>query len=362
MKRNQPVKRRDKMDVYERLREKIDQSIPITTPATKSKVEIEILKRIMSPDEAEIACLLSGQPETAETISKKAGMEAEKIKIILENIVKKGGIFKVYTAEPLYSLAAMMPGIHEFQVGKNTPDMVELFEKYYAEKHGEAVHSNRTPFSRVVPIKETIPAELNILTFEEVENIINQAGAITLATCLCRSNKKMIGEGCDGPVDDICILFDSWADYYAENGMGRKVTKEEGKKALKRAEEAGLVHCAMNVQQGALFICNCCGCCCLLLRGITQLHIPTAVAKSNFIAEISEDECTGCGECAETCQVKAIELVDSIAVLGEGLCIGCGVCASNCPVEAITMTRREQETVPPSSINDLMVKISQGRV
>ena len=350
------------MNVYERLREKIDKSIPITTPATESKVEIEILKRLITPDEAEIACLLSAQPEDAGTISKRAGMEAEKLKTILEELVKKGAIFKVYTDEPLYSLVPMMPGIYEFQLGKLTPDMVELFEKYYAEKHGKAVLSNKTPFARVVPIKETIPAELNILTYEEVENIIEGADSIALATCLCRSNKKMIGEGCDGPVDDICILFDSWADYYAQNGMGRKVTKEEGKNALKRAEEAGLVHSAMNVQQGALFICNCCGCCCALLRGITQLHIPTAVAKSNFIAEISEDECTGCGECVEICQIKAIKLDDSVAVLGKELCIGCGVCASNCPVEAITMTRRKQATVPPPSIDDLMVKISQGRV
>ena len=350
------------MNVYERLREKIDQSIPITTPATESKVEIEILKRIITSDEAEIACQLSAQPEDAATIAQRAGMEVEKLKTVLEEMVKKGAIFKVYTEEPLYSLAPMMPGIYEFQLGKLTPDMVELFEKYYAEKHGEAVFSNKTPFARVVPIKETIPAELNILTYEEVENIIEGADSITLATCLCRSNKKMLGEGCDGPVDDICILFDSWADYYAENGMGRRVTKEEGKNALKRAEDAGLVHNAMNVQQGALFICNCCGCCCALLRGITQLEIPTAVAKSNFIAEILEDECTGCGECEEICQIKAIEMDDSVAVVLKERCIGCGICASHCPVDAIAMNRREEETVPPLSIDDLMMKISEGRV
>jgi len=61
------------MNAYERLREKIDQ-IPITTPATASKVEIEILKRIITPDEAEIACQLSGLPEDAATIAHRAGI------------------------------------------------------------------------------------------------------------------------------------------------------------------------------------------------------------------------------------------------------------------------------------------------
>jgi len=349
------------MDPYEKLRERIDNSIPIATPATESKVEIEILKRIFTPGEAEIACQLSGQPEDVKTIAQRVGIAVEELKTVLEAIVKKGGIFKVYKDEPLYALAPMMPGIYEFQLGKLTPDMVELFEKYYAEGHGDAVFSNKTSFARVVPIKETIPSELNVLTYEEVENIIEGADSVTLATCLCRSNKKMIGEGCDGPVDEICILLDSWADYYANNGMGRKVSKEEGKTALKKAEEAGLIHCAMNAQQGALFICNCCGCCCALLRGITQIKIPTAVANSNFVPEILEDECSGCGECEEICQLNAIELDNSVAVLNQERCIGCGICASTCPVEAITMKRREAQTVPPLSTNELMGKISEGR-
>lgn len=350
------------MNVYERFREKIDTSIPITSPATESKVEIEILKRLMTPDEAEIACHLSAQPEDAATISKRAGMEVEKLRTVLEGLVKKGVIFKVYTEEPLYSLVPMLPGIFEFQVGKLTPDMAELFEKYYAEKQGKALFSNKTPMMRVIPIKKTIPAELNILIYEEAEKIIEQADSVTLAPCICRSSKKMVGEGCDVPVDDFCILLDSWADYYAENGMGHRVTKEEGKNALKKAEDAGLVHNIFNVQQGPFAICNCCGCCCALLRGITQLEIPTAVAKSNFIAEVAEDECTGCGECEEICQIKAIKLDDSIAVLNKKRCIGCGVCASRCPVEAITMNRREEETVPPPTRDDLMMKISEGRV
>ena len=51
------------MDAYEKLREKIDTSVPIPTPATDSKVEIEILKKLITPDEAEIAGNLSPLPE-----------------------------------------------------------------------------------------------------------------------------------------------------------------------------------------------------------------------------------------------------------------------------------------------------------
>lgn len=278
-------------------------------------------------------------------------------------MVKKGGIFKIYTDEPMYCLVPMMPGIYEFQLGKLTPDMVKLFERYYAEGQGQAIFSTEIPWSRVVPIKKAIPTEVNIFTYEEVDRIINEADAVALANCLCRSNKKMIGEGCNAPIDDICILLNSWGVYYAKNGLGKLVSKKEAKKALDNAEDAGLVHSALNVKDAkdALFICNCCGCCCALLRGITQLKIPTAVAKSNFMAVVDGDTCIGCGECVERCHVNAISLDDLTAKINYDRCIGCGVCVSSCPEKALSMKRREIQIAPPDSRRELMGKIMKGR-
>jgi Na+-translocating ferredoxin:NAD+ oxidoreductase subunit B len=349
------------MNVYERLREKIDKSIPIPMPETRNGVEVEILRRLISPDEAELACILSGQPEPVSVISERSGIPSEALQPRLEVLVKKGIIFKVYLEEPLYGLATMMPGIYEFQVNRLTPDLVRLFEQYYAQGHGKAVLGNNTSFARVIPINKSLEPSMNVHTYDEVDKIIDNAYAVTLANCLCRTNKKLIGEGCDAPVEDACILLDAWADYYAENGLGKRVSKEEGKAALKRAEAAGLVHNSLNVQDGSLFICNCCGCCCALLRGITQLELPTAVAKSNFIAKVSTQDCTGCGECEERCQIHAISIGDSVSVIDEKRCIGCGVCVSGCPVDAIAMVRRPEEGVLPSNINELMTKIAEGR-
>lgn len=349
------------MDVYNKLREKIDGNLPIPMPATKSGVEIEILKRLMSPDEAKIACLLSGMPEPVVAIAERADISAEKLHLVLEALVKKGVIFKVYEAKPLYSLATMMPGIYEFQVNRLTSDMVTLFETYYKEGHGNAVFENKTAFARVLPVNKSISPQMNVHTYEEVENLIENAHAVTLATCICRSNKKLIGQGCDGPVEDACILLDAWAEYYAENGLGRRVSKQEGKNALRRAEDAGLVHNSLNVQTGSLFICNCCGCCCALLRGITELELPTAVARSNFIAAVTEEDCTGCGECKERCQIKALEMVDSTCRIKKERCIGCGVCVSACLSGAISMKKRTDTVTPPQNINELMVKIAEGR-
>jgi hypothetical protein len=84
------------MNSYERFREKIDRACPFPTPSTGSKVEFEIPARLMTREEAEIACYLSGDPETTETVAARAGVGAETLRPVLEELVRKGVIFKVY--------------------------------------------------------------------------------------------------------------------------------------------------------------------------------------------------------------------------------------------------------------------------
>ena len=79
--------------------------------------------------------------------------------------------------------------------------------------------------------------------------------------------------------------------------------------ALRRSDEAGLVHTSNNSQDRANVICNCCPCCCTVLRGRTELNHPHAFEPSRFEAKVDDAACTGCGVCAEErCPVKAIEM------------------------------------------------------
>ncbi|MFX0081889.1 MAG: hypothetical protein ACFE94_09065 [Candidatus Hodarchaeota archaeon] len=54
-------------DVYRRLQEHLD-SMPVGYPATKSGVEIKILKHLFTPEEAEVALKLKFQPESLKKI------------------------------------------------------------------------------------------------------------------------------------------------------------------------------------------------------------------------------------------------------------------------------------------------------
>jgi formate hydrogenlyase subunit 6/NADH:ubiquinone oxidoreductase subunit I len=52
--------------------------------------------------------------------------------------------------------------------------------------------------------------------------------------------------------------------------------------------------------------------------------------------QINETTCVGCGACAGSCPVSAIEQKEDKYVINFGKCKGCGVCESACPVDAIS--------------------------
>ena len=66
----------------------------------------------------------------------------------------------------------------------------------------------------------------------------------------------------------------------------------------------------------------------LLNRGVVQIAPITA--------QVNEELCSGCGECALACPYNAISLTDHTARVNSALCKGCGTCAAACLAKAIT--------------------------
>jgi len=78
-------------DVYKRLAERLDE-LPHGYPASDSGVELKILRKIYTPEDAEVAIKLKSIPETAATIAERFGKSEEEMQAVLDNMAKKGQI------------------------------------------------------------------------------------------------------------------------------------------------------------------------------------------------------------------------------------------------------------------------------
>jgi electron transport complex protein RnfB len=76
------------------------------------------------------------------------------------------------------------------------------------------------------------------------------------------------------------------------------------------------------------------------------------------------DECTGCEQCLERCQMEAISMNDDeLAQVNPDRCIGCGLCVTTCPVEAITLSPKPDASLrlPPTNTSEQMMLMAQKR-
>ena len=249
-----------------------------------------------------------------------------------------------------------MVGIWEFQVNRLTPELVRDFEEYapHLMKVWEKV-----PQLRTIPIGESIDPQLEVMIYEQAEELVQAHTKIAVAPCICRQERQTVGEGCHKPLET-CLTFGSAADYYLRNGLGRQIDQKEALRILDLANQAGLVLQPGN-SQSASFICCCCGDCCGVLRNLKKHPRPASVLASAFFAKVDEAACSSCGECETRCQMDALDFPDDVPIVNLDRCIGCGLCVSTCALEAITLQRKVEADVPAVPTNALKMHIALGR-
>ena len=334
--------------IYYELRDLLD-TLPNGFPMAENGVEIKILEKVFTEEDAEIFMKLKLQFETTEQISQRTGIDLAYLKRRLNEMAEKGQVFRVNIGE--VSLFKMLPyvfGIFEFQQGRLDKEFSELNEEYMKSVFGEEFFGRAPALMKVIPVGAEIPHGSVIEPYESVEKLIEGAKSWGVQDCVCKKTRALTGHRCDRPME-VCMALAPVEDAFKDWKWIRTITKEEAYRVLNIAEEAGLVHMTSNIKSGHFYICNCCKCCCHPLREY-NLQRKNAAAKSDYIAVVDTDNCTACGTCEDRCQVNAIT-IDGHAVVGD--CIGCGLCASTCPVGAITMVKRRETDQLPIPDNEL---------
>lgn len=350
-------------DVYERLQEHLDR-LPVGFPKTKSGVELRILRRLFTEEEAEMAIHLTYIPETAEEIAQRIQKDSKEITPLLDQLAKKGLIFRSHKGGITdYRAEWFVIGIYEHQVKSMTKELAADFEQYMDEAFRDELIANAEPPQlRVIPVHASISPNMSIMPYEDAQEIIKTQSKIAVAPCICRIEKEVLGEGCERP-KETCLVFSTGAYYYIENGYGREITSDEALEILDEAHKAGLVCSPSNDQKGFV-ICNCCGCCCGVLTNLKKLENPSSLIASNYYAVADQASCTGCETCFDRCQMNAINLSNGVATIDLNYCIGCGLCVTTCPSEALSLKRKQENevTIPPANAFELYREIGEKRL
>ena len=257
-----------------------------------------------------------------------------------------------------YSASPFAPGIYEYQLNSIDVELAKLMETFFEETTEKIVSANDTQIFRILPVDENISMGMEVMPYDRIKEIIRAQSTIAVADCICRKERRLVGHACSH-IDDVCLVFSHMAKYYVDNGMACFITTDEALEVLDRSEKDGLVHSPQNAQR-PMAVCNCCGCCCGILRGINELNIPSSqVVRSDFLAVCDRDLCSGCGDCVDRCQVNAIEMSDDLAAVNAEQCIGCGLCVTTCPTEALELVRKNQDEIapPPASMGEVFVRM-----
>ena len=345
-------------DVYEKRRDHLD-SLPGGFPPTDEGVELRILERLFTTEEAQMAMHLTIKLEPDQKIAQRAGIDQDKTASMLKEMSRKGLIFSIEKQDrpALYMATQFLVGIWEYQVNDLDKAFVEDLNIYMPALAKEAIE----PLSplRTIPVVRSISAGVEVLSYEQAEGLIREQKKFLVAPCICRKEHQLIGEGCD-KLMDACLIFGWGADYYERNGLGRVITLEETLDILKRAEEEGLVLQPSNSRK-ITNICCCCGCCCQILLNLKRHPAPATVAYSPFVVEADQEACIGCETCVNRCPMDALHVIDEKVVHNADRCIGCGLCVSTCQGEALKLVRKPEEQQPQIPKNPMEALVMRAR-
>ena len=249
--------------LYTRLREYIDR-FSVGMNKTESGVEIEILRRIFTPDEAELYLSMTDCLEPATAIAERSGRPLAETERILAKMGKKGLLFfKTLGDEKRYAVAPYMHGLYEHQAYRKDRELSTLFDTYLTSGFIPKDRSLRT-----VPIHREVNAEAPVLPFDDIKKIIMEKKKIGLFHCPCALHSRAMGGQIESPTE-VCMAFDFYAEFYVEEmKIGRWITADEALDILLKTEEAGLVHQVGGNRENTECICNCNSTFCGILKFI----------------------------------------------------------------------------------------------
>jgi Na+-translocating ferredoxin:NAD+ oxidoreductase RNF subunit RnfB len=351
--------------------------------APPSDLLYRILKMLFSEDEARRVALLPIKPFKAEAAARVWKLPLAETRSILDRLADRGILIDVdQDGDSVYSLPPPMAGFFEFSMMRVRSDidqkvLAELFYQYLnvEEDFIKALFvQGETQLGRAFVHEPALTPDLSlhVLDYERASEVIRTAHHRAVGVCYCRHKMQHLGKSCDAAMD-ICMTFNDAAESLINHGIARSVGVREDLDLLQQAYDENLVQFGENGREGVSFICNCCGCCCEAMLAAKRFGTLHPVHTTNFIPEIDELTCNGCGKCLDRCPVEAMSLVSANepnhkkkkkARLNDDICLGCGVCVRSCTQDSIRLKQRAKRVITPlnSTHRAVVMAIERGKL
>jgi ferredoxin len=223
-----------------------------------------------------------------------------------------------------------------FQKAMKSPAWLRQLMYYFREKRQRRDH-----FGQVVPL-------------EDLAQIMEITNSIVRIPCICRKINKgrndagyCFGFGLDAEkMLDMKEAFMSTFQMGPEDAHFDRLSKEEALDLLRKFEEQGLIHTIWTFKTPFIGgLCNCDRADCLAM--LCDRYDFRAFFRAEYVAQVSQEDCTGCGACKSQCQFGAIgfSVMDQKSFIDPLRCYGCGICRTACEMEAISLTPRGEHPV-----------------
>jgi len=219
----------------------------------------------------------------------------------------------------------------KFQGYLKAPSWLRHFWYWFYERRYRRDH-----FGQVVPL-------------EDLEEVLTLAGSIVRLPCICRKNSTGNNNAryCFGLSLDPEKLLDIKEAFLETFRPGPDVdifeymNKDEAMELLRSYEKESLIHSLWTFKTPFIGgLCNCDRADCLALLTVRYgFHL---FFRGEYLAQTSEESCSGCRACLSACQFGAISYVAArkVAFIDPLRCYGCGVCRSHCEQQAIQLIPR----------------------
>jgi electron transport complex protein RnfB len=213
-------------DVYERLAERLSNT-PNGFPRSESGVELKLLARMFTPEEAALAAVMHLYREDVADIAARAGADEKTAYTTLKGMAHKGLVYGGRGKKGLaFGLLPFAIGSYEESLPYLDEEMARLFESLMQETQGEGLLSPGPALTRVIPVEQSVDADIELLPYERASELLAGAKSFGVRECICRKQKALVGEPCEYQRFN-CMNFAPMEGAFANEPHVRPISKRE---------------------------------------------------------------------------------------------------------------------------------------